>query len=199
MDRIILASASPRRRHLIEQIGLLCEVMVSGVEENEDDDLPPQCRVLALAERKAEIIAKRNPGALVIGADTIVVLAGHVLEKPEDRNDAARMLKRLSGRKHSVLTGLALIGDSGRKKMLHIEETRVSFRDIEPWEIQWYLDSKEYEDKAGAYGIQGKAAVFVDHIEGCYFNVVGLPLAALFRMLKEWGLSLDTLKCPSSS
>jgi septum formation protein len=144
-----------------------------------------------LAKRKAESIAAHNPDALVIGADTIVVLGERILEKPENANDAEDMLTALSGQTHSVLTGLALAGPGAQQTTLHCEETMVHFRDLQAWEIQWYIHSGEHADKAGAYGIQGKAAVFVNRIEGCYFNVVGLPLAAMFQMIKDRDIRIE--------
>ncbi len=191
MTRIILASASPRRRELLQQMGLRYEMQVSGIDEAVLESLPARERVMTLAQKKAETIAARNPDALVIGADTIVVLGNQVLEKPTDETDALAMLTMLSGRCHSVLTGLSLVGPGIQKASLHCEETQVYFRDLDKDEIHWYIRSGEYADKAGAYGIQGKAALFVNRIEGCYFNVVGLPLTALFLLLKERGIHIE--------
>ena len=191
MNRIILASASPRRNELLQQIGLCYEQQISGVDETIHTTLTPRARVMNLAKQKAESIAVLHPDALVIGADTVVVLGNRILEKPKDDGDAAAMLMALSGQEHAVLTGLALAGPHGQQTRLHCEETLVRFRKLDPWEVQWYIHSGEHVDKAGAYGIQGKAAVFVSCIQGCYFNVVGLPLNALFTMMKDSDIPIE--------
>ena len=148
----------------------------------------PEETVMALASAKAAEVAARRPDSLVIGADTIVELDGVILGKPSDRSDAFRMLRSLSGREHRVYTGVALAGPD--KTLCEAEMTRVFFREMTDREIHAYLDSGEPMDKAGAYGYQGLAGLFVERIEGDYFNVVGLPLCRLGRMLSSMGVTL---------
>ncbi len=199
MSKFILASASPRRRQLLDQVGLVHECIASGIDEEVDHHLTPEQRAVSLALKKAVYVAETNPDAVVIGADTLVTLGAEVLEKPKNRADAASMLKKLSGKRHAVHTGLAVADQGGNRHAVHCESTWVDFRLMDPDEIEWYLDSEEYADKAGAYGIQGQAALFVERIEGCYFNVVGLPLSALYRLLKEFGAGIENFKVPDST
>jgi septum formation protein len=189
MERIILASASPRRAQLLRQLGLDFEVITSGVAE-EDCEKDPTRLAKRLALSKARAVAQRVENGVVIGADTVVCINGELLGKPWDEAEAASMLRRLSGHQHHVMTGVAVIRQPEGRTLCHVEKTAVFFRPVREEEIQWYLDSGEPYDKAGGYGIQGKAAVFVDKLEGCYFNVVGLPLAALYRLLEETGVRI---------
>ncbi len=185
MQPLILASASPRRAQLLAQIGLEFLVVKSGLWETEilrEEDVPK----MALA--KARRVARSYPGRFVLGADTAVFCGGKALGKPRDEKEAAEMLRSLSGRVHHVITGLALIRD-GRERAAS-EKTMVSMRLLQEKEIEAYVSSGEPLDKAGAYGIQGRGAIFVEYIEGCYFNVVGLPLARLSAMLKGEGFSI---------
>jgi septum formation protein len=181
----VLASASPRRADLLAQIGIPFEVIPSDVREDLTLPLEPERHVLVLARLKAEDVARKRPGSLVLGADTIVVREGTILGKPVDAADACRMLRLLSGRWHEVMTGVALRQEKGGKKREAVEVTRVKFRDLGEEEIREYVATGEPLDKAGAYGIQGKGAVLVERIEGCYFNVVGLPLARLTALLGD--------------
>ena len=181
MRPLILASSSPRRRELLAQAGFTFEVRAADIDESRHAGEQPMDYVRRLALEKAQAIAARNPGAVVLGADTTVVLEGEVLNKPADRADAERMLRLLSGRTHQVHTGLAVVGGSGRQS--HVETTDVVFRAIAEEELAAYLASGDPMDKAGAYGIQGYAARWIPRIEGDYFNVVGLPLAAVVRLL----------------
>lgn len=185
MKRIILASASPRRAELLKNIGLPFEVMESGVTEECAVSQNPESLARTLAVQKATAVAKKVTRGIVIGADTLVCVDGTILGKPRSRAEAGEMLSRLSGRSHTVMTGLALAEVPGKRLLTHVETTRVFMRKLSGSEMEWYLDSNEPYDKAGGYGIQGKAGVFVERLEGCYFNVVGLPLAALWRMLRE--------------
>ncbi|HLN61279.1 MAG TPA: Maf family protein [Symbiobacteriaceae bacterium] len=185
---IVLASQSPRRQELLRQVGLSFTVIPSGVDERVDTPMRPDQLVEHLALIKAADVAAREPGALVVGADTIVVVDDAVLGKPRDRADAIAMLQRLSGRVHQVMTGVALI--SGDRRLVAHEETTVRFRPLTLPEIERYVDSGEPMDKAGSYGIQGRASAMITGIEGDYFNVVGLPLCRTVQMLSEFGVQV---------
>lgn len=185
--RIILASASPRRRRLLGQIGLTFTVDESNIPEDTAAYPSPREIVLGLARRKAEEVAARHDDALVIGADTIVVLEGRILGKPADAADAAGMLATLSGRTHEVFTGFCVVETPGGRSVADFERTRVTFRALGREEIDAYVRSGSPLDKAGAYGIQDDlGAVFVERIEGCYYNVVGFPLAKFYVRFKEF-------------
>lgn len=190
--RIILGSGSPRRRELLEQIGLEFEVRVSSQEEHYDST-EPEAIVKELALMKAENVASDMicEGALkeavIIGADTVVVLDGRILGKPKDEADAFRMLKSLQGRAHQVFTGVSVLEyeeNQERKVCNHAVETKVYVHSMDDEEIRTYIQSGEPMDKAGAYGIQGKFAAHIDKIEGDYYNVVGLPISYLYQKLK---------------
>ena len=183
--RLILASGSPRRADLLRQIGLEFEVIPSGVDENEISGSSPQEKALNAALAKALDVARKVGEGIVIGADTIVVLEGRILGKPSGPQEAIRMLTLLSGKTHQVITGIALVDASSMKVESWVESTSVTFRELSPDEIVKYVETGIPLDKAGAYGIQDKAAAFVKRIEGCYFNVVGLPLAALIERLRK--------------
>lgn len=196
MIRIVLASASPRRSELLRQIGLDFEVVPSDIDESNKEDLKADELVQHLAYEKALDVARkvadRDNGRnryLVIGADTVVVRDG-ILGKPEDRNDAFSMLKHLSGNWHEVMTGISLVDTADLRSAKSVEITRVKMKELSNETILAYVDSKEPMDKAGAYGIQRKGAMLVERIEGCYFNVVGLPLARLSDLLKGFGVSV---------
>lgn len=182
-SRLILASASPRRRELLAQIGPAFDVLPAHIDETRRHGEGPAAYVQRLALEKASAIHADYPEAFVLGADTTVEIDGHALEKPADRADAERMLRALSGRTHHVHTGLALLSPHGSRE--HLETTSVTFSAIDEPELAHYLASAEPYDKAGAYGIQGYAARWIPHIEGDYFNVVGLPIAATVRLLRE--------------
>jgi len=183
--QIILASASPRRRQLLKQIGLTFRVVPSYVDEDDVFHHDPLANVQAIALRKARSVAARMQDEIIIGADTQVLIDGEILGKPEDEADAARMLAKLSGRKHQVITGVALVDAETNSEETWCEITLVNFRELADGEITDYINTEEPMGKAGAYGIQGKAAAFVERIEGCYFNVVGLPLAKLSQKLRN--------------
>jgi septum formation protein len=185
---IILASASPRRQELLRKVGLSFRVSPSQVEERVEVPMNPAQLVEHLASIKARDVAERHPGALVLGADTIVVIDGQVLGKPRDQADAIRMLEMLSGRSHQVMTGVAIVA-GGRELVAH-EVTAVHFRRLSREEIERYVDSGEPMDKAGAYGIQGRAAAMIQGIEGDYYNVVGLPLCRTVQMLSSFGVTV---------
>ena len=182
--RLILASASPRRRELLAQVGFTFEVRPAHVNEDPRPGEDPIAYVVRLARDKAEAVyAELNdPEAVVLGADTTVTLDGHILAKPLDATDAARMLRMLSGRTHRVITGVALANANGTE--VAAEVTGVRFAALSDTEIAQYVATGEPMDKAGAYGIQGLAAKWIPRVEGCYFNVVGLPLALVTTMLE---------------
>ena len=186
MKKIILASASPRRRELLAQMNIPFEVIVSDTEEMivKSD---PQEVVLELALLKAQAVSALVEEALVIGADTIVTIDGKILGKPTDEEAAARMLMQLQGRTHEVYTGVALlIKEGGHKEIVQFaERTAVTMYPMSPAEIAAYIATGEPFDKAGAYGIQGLAAIYVEKIEGDYNNVVGLPLGRLYQEMKK--------------
>jgi septum formation protein len=182
-SRLILASASPRRRELLTQVGLEFEVIPSHIDETRRPDEGPAAYVRRLALEKARAVHTMYPEAFVLGADTTVEVGGNALEKPTDRADAERMLGALADRMHQVHTGIALLSPQGQRT--HLETTSVTFSAIDEAELVRYLDSGEPYDKAGAYGIQGYAARWIPRIEGDFFNVVGLPLAATVRFLRE--------------
>lgn len=187
--KLILASASPRRKEILSNMGYEFEVNPSGVEEVVHHHMTPEETATDLARQKAEDIARRYPEDLVMGADTIVVLDGKVLGKPLDNDDAVRMLRALRGREHQVITGVALI--QGQKEHCFSVTTRVWMIDSSEELLSAYVLSGEPQDKAGSYGIQGKGALLVEKIDGDYFNVVGLPIQKIARLLeKEYGIKV---------
>jgi septum formation protein len=188
--KLILASASPRRAEILRGAGLQFSVLSSAVDETPIPGEAPQDMVRRLALAKAELVAARALGpATVIAADTIVVLEGSILGKPRTSEDARQMLEKLSGRTHSVMTGVALIRLPDVERREFVETTQVHFASVSNEEILKYLASGEAFDKAGAYAIQGLGGRYVPRIDGCYFNVVGLPLSRLCKELAELGWS----------
>ena len=190
MRKIILASASPRRRELLERAGLSFTVMPASGEEKRSSEDPAEV-VLQLARDKAsavaDTLAECEEGTLVIGSDTIVVFENRILGKPKDKEDAAQTLEKLQGNTHQVYTGVAMLvyGEDGEaKEICHAERTEVFVHEMSDEEIRNYIASGEPMDKAGAYGIQGKFAAYIDKIEGDYYNVVGLPVAYVYQQLK---------------
>ena len=190
MRKIILASASPRRRELLEQGGIPFTVIPSQAEEKITTEQPGQA-VEELSYVKCSDIYEKSLGdVLVIGADTVVASEGKILGKPSSQKDAVKMLQSLQGREHEVYTGVTIMareGNENRKKTFH-EKTKVVFYPMSDEEIRSYVNTGEPMDKAGAYGIQGKSAVFIKEISGDYNNVVGLPLARLYQELKNMGI-----------
>ncbi|MBI4870153.1 MAG: septum formation protein Maf [Candidatus Riflebacteria bacterium] len=194
--RLVLASASPRRRDILASLGVPFEVDLPLIDELAGG-LPPPALALENARRKARDVQcrrrqkgpqdpVRNP---ILAVDTIVVRAGIVLSKPISDQDARKMLNSLSGREHEVVSGLCLISGEGRE-VGRTCSTTVEFAPLTAAEIDWYLASGEHADKAGAYGIQGRAALFIRRVEGCYFNVVGLPVRTFYEALSELGAPL---------
>ncbi len=180
--RLILASASPRRRELLAQAGFAFEVAPAHIDETRREGEAAKDYVRRLALEKAQLIAERFPEAVVLGADTTVVLGDDILNKPNDLEDARAMLLSLAGRGHKVHTGVAVVSAGGSQS--HVETTTVYFRDVSGEELETYLASGDSLDKAGAYGIQGYAARWIPGIEGDFFNVMGLPIAAVVEMLR---------------
>lgn len=184
---MVLASASPRRRKLLEQLGFELTIDPSSVEEIFDESLEPSLMARNLASLKAEEVSKRHPSQIVLGADTIVVLDGLMLAKPIDSEDAKSMLRLLSGREHQVWTGVSLIRQASQTHISFAECTEVKFAALSDHEIDAYVATGSPLDKAGAYGIQDDwGAVFISGISGDYYNVVGLPLHALYRNLLKF-------------
>jgi septum formation protein len=191
--KLILASASARRAEILRNAGITFTVLSSAVDETPIPGESPQAMVKRLALAKAELVAARALGpAIVIAADTTVVLEGEVLGKPRTSDDARHMLEKLSGRTHLVITGVAVIRLPDVERREFVETTHVHFAAVSPEEISNYLASGEPFDKAGSYAVQGLAGRFIPRIEGCYFNVVGLPLARLCRELGELGWSAES-------
>jgi septum formation protein len=190
--KLILASASTRRAEILRDAGFSFVVLSSAVDETPYANESPNDLVERLALAKAELVAARAIGpAIVIGADTIISLDGHVTGKPRSTDEARRMLEKLSGRTHSVVTGIALIRLPDAERRTFVESTLVHFAALTSEEILGYLATGEPHDKAGAYAIQGYAGRFIPRVEGCYFNIVGLPLSRLYRALVDLGWSED--------
>ena len=184
---LILASASPRRQELLRGAGIAFEVHPAHIAEERLAHEAPRAYACRLAQEKAQAVAAKSPGRFVLGADTIVVAGGEVLEKPQDAADAARMLRLLSGRGHEVTTAVSLVSPEGAADT-RCATTEVFFRKLQEQEIERYVAGGEPMDKAGAYAIQGGAGPWVQRIEGEYSNVVGLPLSLVMKILRSRGL-----------
>lgn len=191
MKKIILASQSPRRKALLEQIGLVFEIVVSDYEEKPDHSLPPHKIVQQLSLGKAKSVAQHHKEAIIIGADTIVTFDGKVIGKPKDKADAIKTLRLLSNNTHVIITGLSIIDATSGKCITKSVKTSVKMKKLTEHEIQRYTETKEPLDKAGSYGIQEKGAVLIERISGDYSNVVGLPIPALVRSLKHMNISIE--------
>ena len=185
---LVLASRSPRRQQILRDAGIPFVVRAADIPEERQPDESPTDYVRRLAEQKAFAVPLL-PGEVVLGADTTVVTDDQVLEKPRDASDALRMLALLAGREHAVITGICLRAES--RIIVDVAITRVRFVPLTPEELQAYAASGEPMDKAGGYAIQGLASKFIDRIEGDYFNVVGLPVALVYRLLKTMGARAD--------
>ena len=189
--RLVLASSSPRRTDLLRAAGFTFEVTPVDVDERLRPGEAPEAYVSRLAEAKADAVIRTAEGIrVVLGADTTVVIDGLVLGKPADDADAERMLRLLSGRTHDVLTGICL--RSGSRRLVHVETSRVRMTSLSEAEIRWYVESGEPMGKAGGYAVQGLAARFIESISGSYSNVVGLPVASVYRLLKMLGCDILT-------
>lgn len=192
MRKILLASASPRRRELLEQIGVSFEICPSNGEETITKTDPAEVVEELSAQKTRDIFQETTEDVLVMGADTVVAMDGKILGKPKSGEDAVRMLDMLQNREHQVFTGVTVLVREGkrvREKTFH-EATRVTFYPMNREEIEGYIQDGEPMDKAGAYGIQGKGALFVKEIHGDYNNVVGLPIARLYQELKDMGIEI---------
>jgi septum formation protein len=190
--KLILASASTRRAEILRDAGFSFVVLSSAVDETPFPGESPNEHVQRLAEAKAELVAARAVGpAIVIAADTVIALDGLILGKPRSTDDARHMLEKLSGRTHSVVTGVALIRLPDAARRTFVESTLVHFAALSSEEIIRYLATGEPHDKAGSYAIQGHAGRFIPRVEGCYFNIVGLPLSRLYHALGDLGWAED--------
>ena len=183
--KVILASASPRRKEILQNTKLNFDIQKSDIEEVILENESPEDMVVRLAYEKAFDVAKRNTDRLVIGADTIVALDNEVLGKPKDQNEAYQMIKRLSNNTHKVITGISLINLKENKIIKDYVVSFVTFKDLSEDSIKDYINTNESLDKAGAYGIQGYGALLVKNIQGDYFNIVGLPISRLSDLLKN--------------
>lgn len=186
---VILGSKSPRRQELLQKLGVPFQILTADVDETMDPAAAPQDAVAQVSARKAAAIAQRAGSEdLIVCADTVVVLGGQIMGKPADREDAVRMLTALSDKTHEVLTGVTV--QNAEKSVTVVERTLVTFRRLLPREIAVYVESGEPMDKAGGYGVQGAAASFVSHLDGDYFNVMGLPLCKLTGLLRSFGVKV---------
>lgn len=188
MKKIILASKSPRRKQILEQVGLKFTVVVSDFDETRIKFKTPQEMVKKLSLEKARIIAAKNPNVIIIGADTTVIYKNEIIGKPTSKQDAVRILKLLSGKVHEVVTGFTVVG--GKKSITKAVTSRVKFKQLSEAEIKAYVETGEPMDKAGGYGIQDKGGVFIENIQGDYFNIVGLPIFAVSEVLKQFGVEI---------
>lgn len=185
MKNLILASNSPRRRDLLDQVQIHYTVDPSNSDEVIDHTLTPENLVIELARGKALDVAKRHHHSIVLAADTMVICDECFLGKPKDADEAENMLKMLSGKTHRVVTGVVLLDTETHRRLEAAETTNVTFGVLSSEEIRWYVESGEAFGKAGAYAIQGLAARFVERVEGCYNNIIGLPVYRVLNMLKE--------------
>jgi septum formation protein len=183
-EKLVLASGSPRRAEILERAGWPHEIIVAGIDETVLPNEEPAAYVQRLARSKAEAVAGRLEEGLVLGADTTVVVANQILGQPVDDADARRMLRLLNAKWHDVLTGVAVVRVSGETRVGY-QTTRVRFAEMSEKEIDWYVATREPFGKAGAYGIQGKASLFIEEIEGDYFNIMGLPIRLVYELAAE--------------
>lgn len=190
MKQIILASGSPRRKELLEKIGLKFRAVESNFKEYVDPKLKPHELVKKLCLEKAKAVFKKYKNCIIIAADTIIVCENRILGKPKDKKDAKRMLSLLSDKTHLVITGFTIIDGSLDKAITESSETKVFVRKISPSEIDSYVKTKEPLGKAGGYAIQGLGSIFIQKLEGDFFNAVGLPIYTLARILKKLGVKV---------
>jgi len=188
LPKLILASASPRRAEILKAVGWEYEKEIADIDETELPDENPEDYVRRLAREKAEAVAGKYTNALVLGADTIVVIENQIVGKPKDTADARRMLKLLSGNWHEVITGVALVKVTGgiSEMKVDLQKTRVKFAELADAEIEFLIERGEPLDKAGAYAVQAQAALFIEEIEGDYWNVVGLPVRLVYKLSKTF-------------
>lgn len=190
MRTIILASASPRRKQLLKQLDLEFKIIPSEIEEKLNPRFQPRKQVEVLSEQKAQEVAAKQKDAIVIGVDTMVAYKNEVIGKPKDEKDAKFILKRLSGKKHTVVTAFTIIDTKAKKSVTKSVETNIWFRKITEAEIRSYIKKEKPFDKAGAYGMQSLGAVFVEKVEGDFLGAVGLPLFTLAKELKKFGVNV---------
>ena len=190
MKIIVLASASPRRKELLEKIGLKFVMEPSDIEEDTDSGLEPHELVRQISLKKAKTVGANHKNAIIIAADTIGVIGNKILGKPHTLNKAAEMLNEISGRPHLVITGLTVLDTTTNKSVSRVVETVVFIKKLNKQEISAYMKTGEPLDKAGAYAIQGMGAIIVERIEGDFYNVMGLPLQALTEILQEFGVDV---------
>lgn len=183
-EKLVLASSSPRRAEILERAGWPHEIIVAGIDETLFPNEEAAAYVQRLARSKAEAVASRLSAGLVLGADTTVVVGNQILGQPIDESDARRMLNLLNAKWHEVLTGVAVVTVGGETRVAY-ERTRVRFAEMSENEIDWYISTGEPFGKAGAYGIQGKASVFIEEIEGDYFNIMGLPIRLVYELATD--------------
>ena len=184
LEKLVLASSSPRRAEILSAVGWPYETMVAGIDESRAPEEDATAYVQRLAGEKAEAVVAKLESGLVLGADTVVVVNDEILGQPRDDDDARRMLKLLSGKWHEVLTGVALVrAGEGTETLVDYERTRVRFAEMSADEIEWYVGTGEPKGKAGAYAVQGRAALLIEEIEGEYFNVVGLPIRLVYELV----------------
>ncbi|HMA62541.1 MAG TPA: Maf family protein, partial [bacterium] len=183
--KIVLASKSPRRKDILNMIGLDFEIQPSNYKEEGDDDKNPQELAVEHSLAKSRDVAAKFDDAWIIGADTIVVLGNEILEKPKNKKDAINMLKKLSDNTHRVITGYTILNSANQKYLSSSETTKVTFLALDREEIEFYVNNYTYEDKAGSYAIQDFSAIFVKEVNGCFYNVVGFPISAFFNLAKN--------------
>ena len=186
MKDIILASSSPRREEILKKYNFAFKIIKQDIEEIISKEDTPEQLVMSLSFRKAYSIAEKHPESIVIGADTVVVYEGEILSKPKDPEEAFKMISLLSGKTHEVITGVSIINEATNTKIVDFEKTKVKFRELDENFINTYIETKEPFDKAGSYGIQGIGALLVEKIDGCYLNVVGMPLVKLDKLLNKY-------------
>lgn len=189
---MILASKSPRRKEILLGSGFTLEVIPAEILE-ESEKIEIHEKIMDISYKKAIFVGKQYQDKYVLGADTVVLLDGQLLGKPKDELEAFSMLKKLSNKSHDVITGYCLINIEENIKLLSYERTKVYFRDLDDYKINWYVSTKEPMDKAGAYGIQGKGAFLVSKIQGDFFNVMGFPISNFIKQLESIGISVDQL------
>jgi len=191
MRKIILASASPRRKEILRKTGLNFSVCTSDYKEDINLSLKPRALAKFLSRKKAETVAHKYKNAIIIAADTFIVFKNRLLGKPHTDKEAEKMLNMLNGKAHSVITGFTIMDTASKKILSRSVETKVYFKKLGRKEINAYVRSKEPLDKAGAYAIQGRGSVFIERIDGDFLNVVGLPLLALTESLRKFGITVD--------
>lgn len=190
---MILASGSPRWKEILENFGFSLDIIIKNIDEI-SSEIEIENKIMDIANQKVMEVAKENQDKNVVGADTVVVIDNKILGKPKDRNEAKSMLKLLSGREHKVITAFSYVNIDNRICYKDYDVTKVYFKELLDEEIDWYIETKEPFDKAGAYGIQEKGAFLVEKIEGDFFNVMGFPLGKFVRSLVENGISLNDIE-----